>query len=79
MLNPMLMLIIKECLILQQHNTQPIKHPEPYKTKNVVLLKQLNVIITVKKKADRVCMCNPGVGSNTYEAPLYGNRPYKCQ
>ena len=32
-----------------------------------------------KKKADRVCMCNAGVGKNNYEAPLYGNRPYKCQ
>jgi len=31
------------------------------------------------KKSDRVCMCNPGVGTNQYESPIYGNRPYKCQ
>ncbi len=31
-----------------------------------------------KKKADRICMCNPGVGTNQYESKLYGNRPYKC-
>ena len=33
---------------------------------------------TAKKKADRICMCNPGVGTNNYETPIFGNRAYKC-
>jgi len=32
-----------------------------------------------KKKAERDCMCNAGVGTNNYETPIHGNRPYKCQ
>jgi hypothetical protein len=33
---------------------------------------------TAKKKANRICMCNPGVGKNNYETPIFGNRAYKC-